>query len=165
MLRFCKRQLEVFRQLPGEVISADRHTSLPNSKSVGDDQVARIGSNAKQNSVFLRRIRIVLLICHPLGKAFVRDQIVKTHRRKLHQIDIDPLVPIRLKSSENRILLHRKQANFALKRVAVFDLGSFHLLEIPNNVVQIKGNLLLRFVPNDVADFLDFHRRRLEELR
>ena len=40
MLRLGEGQFQFLRQLLGEVVAADRNTSLPNSKPVSDDQVA-----------------------------------------------------------------------------------------------------------------------------
>jgi hypothetical protein len=37
-------------------------------------------------------------------------------------------------------------------------------LIIPNDVIEVEGDLLFGFIANDVRDFLHFHGRRFEEL-
>ena len=165
MLRLGKRHLQILQKLSREVVTPDRNTSLPNAKTISNQQVACVGPDTQNHGALRRPIGIKLLGGHLFGKSLVGNHVVDAHRSQLHQVDVDPLVAVRLQGSENRLLLHRKQANLTIQRIALFDLCSFHLLEVPNHIVQIKGNLLLGFILNNVPDLLDFNRGRLEELR
>ncbi len=49
MLRLGEGQLEFLGQLFGEVVAANRNASLPNAKTVGDDQVARFSSHRENH--------------------------------------------------------------------------------------------------------------------
>ena len=78
-----------------------------------------------------------------------------------------PRYPPRRKGSQlpvGLVSLHGEQAHLALQRIAFFDHAPRHHLEIPDDVVQVEGDLLTGLVANDVDDFFDFDRRRLEEL-
>ena len=66
---------------------------------------------------------------------------------------------------DDLVALHCKQADFGLQREAFFDAAAGHLLIVPNHVFQLKGNLLLGFVFNDVGNFLRFDRRQFDEPR
>ena len=50
MLRLGKGQLQVLGQLAGEVVTADRHTSLPNPEAIGHDQIAGVRSDRQEHA-------------------------------------------------------------------------------------------------------------------
>ena len=96
VLGLGKRQLQVLGQLPREVIASDRNTPLPYPKSIGDQQIARVGPNAQNNRIRRRTVWIELGGGHRLGKPLVGDHVVDAHGCQLHQVDIDSLVAIGL---------------------------------------------------------------------
>ena len=96
MLGLGKRQLQILSQLPCEVIASDRNTPLPYPKTIGDQQIARVGTDAQNNRIRRRTVRIELHGGHRLGEALVGDHVVDAHGCQLHQIDIDALVAIGL---------------------------------------------------------------------
>ena len=164
MLRFRESHFQVFRQLTGEVVTTDRHAPLPNPEPVADDQVRAVRSDGQHHGAFGRRIGVEGGRCQQIMHAVIGQHVVQRDRRKLNDVDFEVRV---IKGSQLPVglfPLHRKQTDFCLQRIAVFDLASGHHLVIPNNVCQIKGNLLARFIAHQVGDFLDFNRRWLEKL-
>ncbi len=105
------------------------------------------------------------LRCQSLGESIESQHVVDRHWSQLNQVYVDAGSLEWLESAEDGFLLHRKKTDFAFQCIAVFDVASSHLLEVPNHVVQIKRNLLLGFIANDVRDLLDFDWWWLEELR
>ena len=96
MLRFGKRQLQVFRELTREVIATDRDASLPNTKTIGYDQIAGIGTNRQDHRRLLWTVWVKRFRRHALLESIVSDHVVDAHRCQLHQIDIQRSFAIRL---------------------------------------------------------------------
>ena len=63
------------------------------------------------------------------------------------------------------VALHGEQADLGLHREAVGNFAGADLLEVPDDLVEREGDLLLGLEPHDVADLLLLDRRQLDEPR
>jgi len=61
----------------------------------------------------------------------------------------------------DRLALDGKQADLGIEREAVGDDAGAELLIVPDNLVEVKRDLLLGLEANDVADLLFLDRRQV----
>ncbi len=66
-------------------------------------------------------------------------------------------------SAEDRVALHGEQADLGLQSKPFLLATPAHALVVPNDVVQVEGDLLPGLVTDDVGDFLGLDRRQLDE--
>ena len=91
--------------------------------------------------------------------------VVQRQRRELHVVQLDAGFLEWFEGSEHGVALHGEQADFRFQCKAFLFCAAAHALVIPDDVVQVEGDLLPRFVADDVGYFFGFHRRQLDEPR
>ena len=69
----------------------------------------------------------------------------------------------RFQFTQDLFAFHREKADFGFDGEPLLLRAASHLLVRPDDVLQVKGNLLLRLVFNDIRDLFRFHRRQLDE--
>ena len=68
MLGFGKRQLQLFGQLLGKMVTPQRNASLPNAKAVGDHQIRRVRSDVQNHIRVGRTVGVVDVVFQGLGQ-------------------------------------------------------------------------------------------------
>ncbi len=163
VLRLGKRQLEFLGQLLREVVTAERHAPLPDSETVRDHEVRRVGPHRQDDQRRGRILRVILCIGNRVAQDVVGHKVVDAQRRKLNNVQFDVGVLKRLHRAIDLFTLHREKAHFGFQGKPV-DFTATHLLEVPNDVFQREGDLLLGFELDNFRNQLRIDWRRLEEL-
>ena len=142
------------------MIPTNRNTALPDPETVGDDQISRLRSHRQDH----HRWRLIVGIEFDRRgvHSVVGDEVENRQRCKLHAIQLDAHRLQRSNRTVDRFLLHREQTDFGVERDPV-DLGTTHLLIVPDHVIQLERDLLLRFILDDVRNLLRIHWRWLEK--
>ena len=102
----------------------------------------------------------------PSGLPFeqvVGDEVAQGQRRHLHDVDVHVDVLEVLQVAIDHVALHGEQADLGLHREAVGDDAGVELLVVPDDLVEVEGDLLFGLEANDVADLLLFDGRQLDE--
>ena len=134
-LRLGKRKLERLHQRFGKAVAPDRDRAGPKTVLRGDDQVGVLGSNVKQH----RRIRLQ----QPLEVSGVVDGQrpgLNDDRLDGRLLEVQQVVP-------DQLPLHCEDADL--------DIGRPFLLErlvVPDDLVHVKGDLLVGLVADDVRN-------------
>ena len=165
MLGLGKRQPQLLGQRLGKVTAAQGHAPLPHAVAVGNHQVRGVGSQRQHHDRLGRIVRIELIRRRQILHLVEDGEVVDRQRRKLNDVDLDARVLERLERALDLVALHREQADFGLQREAILFAAAVHLLVVPDDVFQRKGNLLPGFVLDDVGNLLRFDRRQLDEPR
>ena len=163
MFGLGERQLHLLGQRPREVVASKRNIANPDLRAVGDQQRRVVGSHVEHDRVL---VVVGRLLVHPNAHLVVTDEIVQGQRSDLDEIDFESRVEKRLQSLEHLLTFHREQADLGIEHVAaVFVDTSGDLLEVPDDIVEIKRDLLLRLVLDNLGDFVRFDRRQVDEPR
>ena len=160
VLGLGERELQLLGERLGEMVAAERHAALPDAIAVGDHQVGRVGAQREHDDRLGRIVGVILIGRRQVLHLVEDDEVVDRQRRELHDIDFDARVFEGLQRPIDLVALHREQADFGLQREAVLFAAAGHLLIVPHHVFQREGNLLARFVLDDVGDLLRFDRRQ-----
>ncbi len=157
-------------QGPREMVAGQRDRPLPNdAAAVGDDEVRAIGPDVQRDNALLLAVSLsrsrVGLLGFGLTKQIVGDEVAQSQRRHLDEVHFNVDFLEVLEIAVDHVALHGEQAYFRLHREAVGYGAGSDLLIIPDDLVQIERNLLLRFKANDVADLLFLDRGQLDEAR
>ena len=145
------------------MIPAKGNAALPDAVSVRDNQIGRVGSHGKEDDR-LRRIIGIEILQQRLLEAVKGNVVIEGKGRKLDEIDLDPSRLVGLDCAVHLFFLHCEQADFSFEREP-FDLFSATAqgLIVPDDVIQIEGDLLACFVQDDFRNLLGFYRRELDE--
>ncbi len=165
VFRFGESLLQVLAQRLGEVAAANRHAALPNPEAVGDDQVGRVRAHRQHQRRRRRAVGIVLVVGRQILQLVEGHEVVQRQRRQLHDIDFDARGVEWFQRSRHLLALHGEQADLGFQGEPFFFAAARHALVVPNDVVQVKRDLLPRFIFDDVGNFLRFDRRQLDKPR
>src|SRR5579884_1185001 len=162
MFRFGKGQLEILGQGACEVVAAQWNRTLPdNAFAVGDDKIAAVGPDVQGDDASLFAAAFAKL--RVLAQEIEGHIIAQRQRRHLHDMDIDVDIFEVLQIAANHVALHGEQTDLRLHSEAVGHSAGADLLIIPDDLIEIEGDLLLGLEANDVGDFLFLNGRQLDE--
>src|SRR5579871_939312 len=144
------------------MVAAQRNGTLPNNAfAVGDDEVAAVGPDVQRDDASL--VGAGLAALRVLGQQIEGDVIAQSQRRHLHEMDIDVDILEMLQIAAHHVALHGEQTNLRFHRETIGDDAGADLLIIPDDLFEIKRNLLFRLEANDVGDLLFLDGRQLDE--
>ena len=98
-----------------------------------------------------------------LFEQVVGDEVAQGQRRHLDDVDLDVDVLEVLQVAVDHVALDGEQADLGLHGEAVGDDAGADLLEVPDDLVQGEGDLLLGLEADDVGDLLFLDGRQLDE--
>ena len=82
------------------------------------------------------------------------QEVVQRQRRELDDVDLDAGLPEWLQGAEDGVALHGEQADLGLQGKPFLLAAAAHPLVVPNDVVQVEGDLLPGLVADDVGNLL-----------
>ena len=145
--------------------SAQRNAPLPYAKAVGNHKVGCIGSQRDDDDRLGRILGIVFVGRGQFAQLVEHEEVVKHQRRKLDDVHFDVGPDEGIQRAHDGVAFHGEQADLGFQGETFLFASAAHALVIPDHVVQVEGNLLPRFVADDVGDFLGLDRRQLDEPR
>ena len=158
-------KLQFLGQRLGKVVATQRDATLPNAEAVGDNQVGRIGTEREDNRRGRRIVRHVFLDRRKIIHLIEEKVVVKCKRGKLDEINFDTDFVERFERTVDLIPLHGEQADLGFENETLGLAATAHALVVPDDVVQIERDLLLRFIFDNVGDLLRLDWRKLDETR
>ena len=163
MLGLGERQFHLLGQRPREVVASQRNVADPDLRPVGDQQRRVVSSHVEHDRVL---VVVGRFLVDPDAHLVVADEIVQGQRRDLDEVDFESRVEKRLQRLEHLLAFHREQADLGIEHVAAVLVDtSGDLLEVPNDIVEIKRDLLLRLVLDDLGNLVRLDRRQVDEPR
>ena len=158
-------ELQLLGQRLGEVAAAQRNAPLPHAIAVADHQVGGVGAQRDDHHRLGRILGIVLIGRRQFAQLVEAEEVVEHQRRKLDDVDLDVGLDEGVRGAEDGVALHGEQADLGLQGEPFLLASAAHPLIVPDDVVEVEGDLLPGFVADDVGDFLGFDRRQLDESR
>ena len=165
MFGFREGQLQFLGQLLREVVTAQRDAALPHPESIRHHQVCRIRSHGEDDDRLGRIIGVKHIFVGTVSQDIVGDEVVDRDGSELHDVQLNVGCFKGAKCAMHLLPFHREQSHLGINRKAIDHLPARQLLEVPDNFLQRKRNLLLCFKAANVRQPLHVDRRRLEELR
>ena len=174
MFGLGERELHFLRQRPREVTAAQRNRALPDDlAAVGDDEVRAVRADVQHDrTAFLAAWNLVIPFDDrvPLDAArpallqqFVGCKVGQCQGRHLDVVNFGLHALVVTQVLVDDVALHGEQADFGLHRKPADGFATADLLEVPDDFVERKRDLLLRFKLHNVRDPLLFNGRQLHE--
>ena len=156
VFRLGEGQLQLFGQSAGEVVAANRHVPLPDSRAIADDQVGVIRPDVEQDDRPFQPRPLELV---------EGDIVIEGDRSHLDDVDFDSRRLERGDRTVDLVAFHREETDLDRAEIflVVFVLVA-DLLVGPDNFFKREGNLLLRLELDNVGNPLLLDRRELDKL-
>ena len=146
------------------MVASNRNISNPDAASVGHQHGGIVGAHVQHNLVILLSRGLRSFRSATETKHIVREEIVEGQRCHLYEFNFAARLSEGFHGVVNQFAFHGKQAHLGLQHETAFLHTTTHGLIIPDHIVQVEGDLLPRFVADNLSHLAAFHRWQLDKL-